>query len=105
MCDDIILPMSFDRVVFCIIVIAGDVNEEDSRVFSVIALMDSQKLPRMRQHSAVSGKAIKLLAMQTHDLARRFLDSNLSEMIPPANEEIKPPIASDSALTTANYCL
>ena len=105
MCDDIILPMSFDRVVFCIIVIAGDVNEDDSSVFRVMALIESQKLPRIRQQIAVNGKATKLLAMQTQDFARRLDDSNLSEMMPPAREEIRPPIASDNAFATANYCL
>ena len=59
-----ILPWSFDLVVFCIIVIAGLVNVEDSTVFIVIAAMEIQKLPLTIQAKAVKGKAVMELKMQ-----------------------------------------
>jgi hypothetical protein len=43
--------------------------------------------------------------MQTYDFAIRFFFSNISLIIPPANDEIRPPIASEAAFKIANYFL
>ena len=49
---------------FCIIVIAGDVNVELRMVFMVIAAIETQKLPLIMQHKAVKGNAVIELRMQ-----------------------------------------
>ena len=40
---DIIPPADLEFVVFCIIVIAGDVKEADIKVFNVIIVIENQK--------------------------------------------------------------
>ena len=99
------MPWSFDLVVFCIMVRAGELNPAEQMVLRVIAPIENQKLFCTRQHRAVRGKAAKLEAMQTQDLAMRLLDSSLSLMMPPANELKRPPTARDIALATAYWFL
>jgi hypothetical protein len=94
-------PWSLLEVVFCIIVIAGDWNPPERRVLRVIMAMENQKLVWHKQHMAVSGKAMKLLAMQTLDFALRSLFSNWSLKIPPRREERNPQTASEAAFATA----
>ena len=55
-----------------------------------------------RQQRAVKGNAIALLAMQTYDFAIRLFFSNMSLIIPPASDEIRPPIANEAAFKIAN---
>lgn len=89
-------------MVFCIIVIAGDVKEADIKVFNVIIVIENQKFLVTKQQRAVKGKAIALLAIHTYDFAIRFFFSNISLMIPPASDDIMPPIASEAAFNKAN---
>ena len=69
--------------------------------FNEIIIIENQKLPYIEVHNAVRGNAITLLKMHTYDLDIKLLGSNMSLMIPPANEEINPPQASDAAFQTA----
>jgi hypothetical protein len=95
-------PADLEFVVFCIIVIAGEVNEADIKVFNVIIVIENQKFYVTRQQRAVSGNAIALLTIQTYDFAIRFFFSNISLIIPPASDDIRPPIANEAAFRTAN---
>ena len=83
-------------------VIAGDVKEAESSVLNVIIVIENQKFWVTRQQRAVKGNATALLTMQTYDFAIRFFFSNISLMIPPASDDISPPIANEAALSTAN---
>lgn len=94
-----ILPTCLLSVVFCIIVIAGELKDADSSVFKVIAEIENQKLFCTRQHSAVNGKAKKLLTMHILDFAVKFvLVSSRSLRIPLIKFETRPPNASEKAL-------
>ena len=83
-------------------VIAGDVKEAESSVLKVIIIIENQKLFVIKQQRAVKGNATALLTMQTYDFAIRFFFSNISLIIPPASDDIKPPIANEAAFSTAN---
>ena len=83
-------------------VIAGDVKEAESSVLKVIIIIENQKLFVIKQQRAVKGNARALLTMQTYDFAMRFFFSNISLIIPPASDDISPPIANEAAFSTAN---
>jgi hypothetical protein len=80
-------------------VMAGELNDADNSVFRVMALMENQKLFCTRQHSAVNGKARKLLNMHILDLAVKFVFvSSRSLRIPLIMLEMRPPNAREKAL-------
>ena len=98
MWPDIILPCSWLLVVFCIMVMAGELKEAERKVLSVIMTMENQKFLVIRQQRAVSGKAMKLLYMHIFDLIVKFsLVSRRSLRMPLARLDINPPHAKENA--------
>lgn len=79
-------------------VIAGELNDAESSVLSVIALIENQKLFWTKQQRAVKGNAKKLLNIQIFDFAVKFcLVSKRSLRIPLSIFEKNPPKASENA--------
>ena len=87
-------------------VIAGELNEADRNVLSVMQLIENQKLLVTRQHKAVRGKANTLLAMHICDFAFKFsFVSSRSLSIPLSKFETRPPTASEAAFSIEYYVL
>lgn len=87
-------------------VMAGELNEADRKVLSVMQLIENQKLFWTRQHRAVRGKANKLLAIHICDFAFKFsLVSSLSLNIPLSKFDTRPPMASEAAFNIEYYVL